>query len=404
MNQTISESEPQYEYVANLLGFEFHEGSDKAQEIKVVKSILIRESILAKLTDYMRKETEKDTEIILNLLTQIREITLTVLENVGLWRRSFSLSHINHPTSTIPFIWRNENIILKMKQDLNFLVHYDELVNNIGLRPNLLTNNPLMLPTTLDENLSTSDPVFLAYFDAGGKKDGPIFDARLRLRLAEQILKNEPNTNILTSSYIAPTKKQTEGKNINLLSNIDDQKSKADTGEIQHLQTKSTPTDSFKLRAGFETHPKYSKYHDKSASLTPHSWKSHVVSLSTINTNGTTTNASSVVTSSIHPICSDDLHALTKIQAPVSQRLALASTCLLLLLYQGIEVGYHNCLLKWIPPPTHVPHISYINVLPCNNQPPSDTSWKAFATMIRCGTLEADLTSLSHSTIPKAIT
>lgn len=126
------------------------------------------------------------------------------------------------------------------------------------------------------------------------------------------------------------------------LCNIDDGNSKADSGQQNNVALKSIPADGFKSRSEIQKHPKHSKSHGQSASLRSNTLKPHVAFLRPSNTHETTINADSRVTPNIHPTCSEDLETLTKIQAPISQRLELAVTCLLLLLCRGTQLDHFN--------------------------------------------------------------
>lgn len=173
------------DHLSQVLGFKFHDGSDKSLELKVVKNILIRETMVMKLSHMAATMSAESGSKILDVLMPLRDNTLTVIEAVVAWRNSMPS---NNPLNPTPFDWEGRNYLLKLIDDTNFLAENPKFVQSIRLAPNKLIRNPLMLSNSLEEIQSIVDPFQLAGRDAGGKYYGAVFDERHRLRLAERVL------------------------------------------------------------------------------------------------------------------------------------------------------------------------------------------------------------------------
>ena len=63
---------------------------------------------------------------ILDLLSQMRELTVSILEAIQSWRETMISYDPNQPR---PFYWQKRNYILKMVDDLNFLSYVTPLVD-----------------------------------------------------------------------------------------------------------------------------------------------------------------------------------------------------------------------------------------------------------------------------------
>ena len=190
---------------------------ENEHEIKVIKQINRRENALMKLSDisYLSESPNAVSEM-LSLLSQIRESTLHVIDTIVLWRKSciesqtsgnhnevdvsvgrLSPSTVTAPLSgskreiPVPFIWKGTNYLIKLIHDLNFITENKAFVASLGLPLNKLIHNPLMLPNNLHDKPSFMDPTEMACFDAGGRREGSIFEERLRLRRAEIVLRLE---------------------------------------------------------------------------------------------------------------------------------------------------------------------------------------------------------------------
>lgn len=108
---------------------------------------------------------------ILNLLSQIRESTLSYLEALCLWRQtaySVSPSPLLPPVPR-PFIWKGGNYTLKLVNDLDFLAENDIIVTGLletVIPAEQLRSNPLMLMNNLEDPDTWMDPYDRAVKDA----------------------------------------------------------------------------------------------------------------------------------------------------------------------------------------------------------------------------------------------
>jgi hypothetical protein len=189
--------------IASTFGFDHHEGSDRNIELKVIKHILLRESILSKLVhlcDRVGNQVSLASNFgtaILDTIMQVREHTLNYLETLTQWRHS---NPNNDPTMPRVFFWEGDNYTLKIVRDLNFMANNASLVDALGIPALKLIANPLMLPNTLEDNNTWMDPVDRAGAEANGQFYGEYFEERLRLRNAERVLLLEIECNQMNES------------------------------------------------------------------------------------------------------------------------------------------------------------------------------------------------------------
>ena len=204
-HKTLSKPKDAFETIASTFGFEHHSGTDKKMELKIIKCIVSRESLLMKLTHLCetKEEINPDGEQvlkamagskILELLIQIRNITLDYLDNLHSWRRSAEDNKKGDNPKV--FVWEAYNYTMKLITDLDFLADSETLVNALGLTVEKMRANPLMLPTTLEETAeSWIDPALRASYDANNATSGSLYEERLRLRNAERMLLMEIECN-----------------------------------------------------------------------------------------------------------------------------------------------------------------------------------------------------------------
>lgn len=127
---------------------------------------------------------------ILNLLSQIRESTLSYLEALCLWRQtaySVSPSPLLPPVPR-PFMWKSSNYTLKLVNDLDFLAENDIIVTGLletVIPSEQLRSNPLMLMNNLEDPDTWMDPYDRAVKDAvaAGLKEDQLEGAQSLLSL-----------------------------------------------------------------------------------------------------------------------------------------------------------------------------------------------------------------------------
>jgi hypothetical protein len=189
--------------IASTLNFVHHEGSDSSTEMKVVKIILARESTLMTLRHMNEKIAkfalvdDKSCLRILETLAQIRESTLNFLEALCVWRQSIPSGST---VSTRPFIWEGKNYTLRIVTDLDFIADNLLIINALKISPEQFRCNPLMLTNNLNDVNTWMEPVDRAAQDAGGVRQGALYENRLKLRYAERILLQEMEINAGTNS------------------------------------------------------------------------------------------------------------------------------------------------------------------------------------------------------------
>ncbi len=207
-HETEMRSSSVFETIASTFNFKHHEGMNEEIELKMIKCIVTRESTLMKLKHFVDKVEVRNPygEIslkpsagtkILDLMIEIRSVTLDYLDNLHRWRLS---DKNNDPTvnSDNPkvFIWEGYNYTMKIVSDLDFLSEKVALVAALGQEPQKMRANPLMLPGTLEETADTwIDPAMRASMDANNATSGELFEERLRLRNAERLLLLEIEVN-----------------------------------------------------------------------------------------------------------------------------------------------------------------------------------------------------------------
>lgn len=182
-----------FEKIYNTFGFDHHAGSDKAMELKVLKIIMVREGLLMTLRHLAEKSLRTNAVSgtnLLEVLSQIRESTLSYLEALILWRQS-SGQHDGQPR---PFGWEGRNYTLKIIHDLDFLAENALVTEALGLGAEQLYLNPLMLNNNLEDFNTWMEPYDRAAADTNGQTSDPAFETRLRLRLAERMLLQEMET------------------------------------------------------------------------------------------------------------------------------------------------------------------------------------------------------------------
>jgi len=214
-----------FETISSAFGFVHHHGTDRAAELKVIKSILVREGLLMKLVHASascRVKLPSGEEVlkpsagahILEILTHLRNASLDYLDNLTAWRNSSSATPSNHGSlfdlassssssaaaagansSPRVFLWEGDNYTLKMINDVDFLAENELLVTALSQTPGNMRTNPLMLQTTLEDVNTWIDPHVRASNDAGGNIDSKYYHERLRLRLAERTMLQELECN-----------------------------------------------------------------------------------------------------------------------------------------------------------------------------------------------------------------
>lgn len=212
-----------YDKIYSTLGFEHHEGTDYQLELKIVKTIMIREELINSLKyqisliskQIQRSSGDSNTRdanvmnanVILELLSQLREKTLNFLEFLVLWRQSaaekssaITSAQFQSADSFVPkaFMWANQNYTMKIVHDLDFLCENGVIVDSLHLLPQQLVANPLMLNNNLEDMNTWMDPYDRAMLDVTNENQveseamqHPQFEIRLRLRLAERMLLQE---------------------------------------------------------------------------------------------------------------------------------------------------------------------------------------------------------------------
>jgi hypothetical protein len=209
-NRSREKSMDSFEQISSTLNFKHHEGTDKGMELKVMKVILIRESLLMSLKHLVERSEKTNTlngTNILELLSQIREKTLNYLEALCLWRQSTSSpsstdNFLDENNSGQPriFFWDYQNYTIKLINDLDFLAECPLVINTLHIIPEQFKCNPLMLSNNLEDLNTWMDPYDRAIQDTGGVSTGTDFESRLRLRFAERILLQEMESNNTNNS------------------------------------------------------------------------------------------------------------------------------------------------------------------------------------------------------------
>ena len=95
----------------------------------VTNSILLREDYVVRLKALLKPEGERwkaNMMEVINILELLRMSTIEVVENINTWRSEMfkygqRCGSMEKKNETIPFIWENENYLLKMANDTEFL-------------------------------------------------------------------------------------------------------------------------------------------------------------------------------------------------------------------------------------------------------------------------------------------
>jgi hypothetical protein len=203
-----------FDVIASTFNFQHHEGTDEQIELKIIKCIVMRESMLMKLKHFVDVVEQRNPygEItlkpaagakIIELMMSVRNTTLDYLDNLHRWR----LSDRNNDATVDGdnpkvFVWEGYNYTMKIVSDMDFLGEKEALVAALNQTPEKMRANPLMLPTTLEETADTwVDPAMRAAMDANNATSGEYFESRLRLRNAERLLLLEIEVN---ANFIPP--------------------------------------------------------------------------------------------------------------------------------------------------------------------------------------------------------
>mmetsp|Transcript_5571 Transcript_5571/g.8485 ORF Transcript_5571/g.8485 Transcript_5571/m.8485 type:complete len:913 (-) Transcript_5571:190-2928(-) len=193
--------------IAATFGFQHHHGTDRNVELKVLKLILKRENMLSVLseicfpkhTNQVELQNKKGTGV-LDMMTEIRKVTVDLVEMVCYWRTTMVGQDPEVPR---PFIYEDRNYLLKVITDLDFLGDVSSLIDGLGISQDKMLKNPLMLPETLDVEKLSSMPEEWAEKDANGDTESELYQERLRLRKVEHILLQEMEFNKRGSPSIA---------------------------------------------------------------------------------------------------------------------------------------------------------------------------------------------------------
>jgi len=166
MNTKPDAPKSPFELISSAFGFSHHSGTDRASELVVLKQIVKRENLLTSLHSNVEKLIEahnfKGLRVIrapsrseiLGLLTNIRDITVNLIESICIWRLSSGIVGILPK----PFLWDGENYLIKVQSDLDFLCDTLPLIELLGIPREKLLANPLMLPNSVFEAGQWSSP------------------------------------------------------------------------------------------------------------------------------------------------------------------------------------------------------------------------------------------------------
>lgn len=208
-----------FEAVAAAFDFKHHDGTDPAAEMRVLKAVLRRETVLSRLEvvaeqllhrtqrtrnlrgiqgDELTTLAKSEKRVVVDLMTRLREATLDVCEAIAQWRTKSG----DAPTRLRPFEWHGRNYLLKVAEsDLDFVGEVTPFAMALGAEPEKICRNPLMLPRTLDEaatELPSDDhpPTF--------PSKGP-GNAQSRMSMAERMLVAELQADIKRQQQAAPS-------------------------------------------------------------------------------------------------------------------------------------------------------------------------------------------------------
>ena len=377
-------------YASSVMEYESHGGSEHSLDMKVSKVIVKREAILMKLHQVHTMNSDTVAYDMLNLLSKLRESSLSVVDAIQEWRKSIvdqkntntssSQSPATSPKllSSPPFIWKGVNYLLKLISDSNFIINCEPFTKSLGMQVTMITDNPLMLPNSLRSKPSSKDPYTLAFIDSDGQKNSSLYQERLRLRLAEVILSNELQlygNNNSTSSVHDILPKSLTPRNVNKTIEQNEFHTVADSKIIKNQS------------AEFQFLPVV--VHSVHSKSTKDAYRSNTPDITTTTTTTTTKMGTQRPASapgfkqapSRHSqgggkkiyteINADELRSLLDINNP-SHRIKLTAACCIILLSPGLDV-------------------------------PKDASFRAFQSLIRrdANKLVYDLSQLSYQQLSK---
>ena len=139
--------------IYETFGFEHTEGTDALKEVAVVKVILKREGQLENIIHLCEGIRRKGVieKNILPALLHLRETTLTYLDLLVDWRKTYSFEDAAD-RQPLTFQWEGRNYTAKIMTDLDFLADNELIVETLALPAFQLRSNPLMLPSNLENS------------------------------------------------------------------------------------------------------------------------------------------------------------------------------------------------------------------------------------------------------------
>lgn len=201
-----------YSSITGALGFKHHEGTSRDSELRVIRTIMKRESQLMKLSSLCssasRRRNSDRHELgnqVLEAMVQLRDLTVQYIEDLCAWR--VSTDNFN-PYFPRVFFWDDANYTLKIVNDLDALSDNDFLLGLLNISSGKILRNPLMLSNNLDEIDSDVEPRERAIRDARGASEGPLFEDRLRIRKAERIFLQELECELDSQPPVGSTDEQ----------------------------------------------------------------------------------------------------------------------------------------------------------------------------------------------------
>lgn len=119
------------------------------------------------------EEPSRGATKVRSLLTALRNATFSIIHSAEAWSQS---QHVD----AVSFAWQGRDYLATMCNDLDFVADSPSLVASVGAPANLLRNNPLMLPRTIEQ--ACSQPEDLPNASLPTSSEGE------RLRHAEALL------------------------------------------------------------------------------------------------------------------------------------------------------------------------------------------------------------------------
>lgn len=103
-------------------------------EIEIIQKIIVRENLLMELKKLLRSQNDIVSALgeVIELVKAIRYQTLDVIEDINSWQK------IKKPIKA--FLYKGINYLIKMRNDLDFLDNYDEVVERVCFE---FKSNPL---------------------------------------------------------------------------------------------------------------------------------------------------------------------------------------------------------------------------------------------------------------------